>query len=124
MRPLTFILAQTKNVSEIYFYLVIIVVASALVIALAIFLKKRLTGEPRDTGDGLFLMSDLRKLRDEGQISDEEFERARAAIIARGKAMLGGNDEETVDAETEIHLPDADISSDSDNLGDDEDKSE
>lgn len=40
-----------------------------------------------------FTLADLRRLRREGQLSDEEFERARAAIIARTRAGLAPPDD-------------------------------
>lgn len=66
-----------------------VVIASIALCALAIvglgfviYLKRRLTAEPEGAGDTLTL-SGLRQLHASGQITDADFEQAKAAIIAQ-----------------------------------------
>lgn len=42
--------------------------------------RRRLT-RPDDAGGSGFTLSDLRRLRDQGQMTDQEFERAKAKVV-------------------------------------------
>jgi hypothetical protein len=55
-------------------------------IAILIF-RRHVTGQsPTDRpSDGGFLLSDLRKMRDNGEITPEEYERTRARVVAKLK---------------------------------------
>jgi Short C-terminal domain len=50
----------------------------------AVYVKKRLKEPDEPTGPG-FTLSDLRQLHKSGQMSDEEFERAKAKIVVAAK---------------------------------------
>jgi hypothetical protein len=66
----------------------LIVIAAVVIFVLALWAKRQFLGggaegtEPVTTGFGI---SDLRKLRDEGKLTNEEFERARDKMIAQAK---------------------------------------
>src|SRR4051812_377550 len=50
--------------------------------------RKRLTDVPTSEGPATgFTLADLRQLHNAGQMSDEEFERAKAKIVTAGKQM-------------------------------------
>ena len=50
--------------------------------------RKRMREEPASEGPAAgFTLSDLRQLHKSGQMTDEEFERAKAKIVAAGKRM-------------------------------------
>ena len=51
------------------------------------FLRKRLRGSDEPIGIG-FGLDDLRRMRDEGQLTDEEFERAKGKLSESLKAAL------------------------------------
>lgn len=68
-----------------------LIAAVAILVVSVVFLRKWLM--PDDAGDpltsqGQFTMAQLRKLRSDGLMNQEEFERARDALAARGKAIL------------------------------------
>lgn len=76
--------------------------------------------EPTVTPDTAFTLADLRRLHREGQLSDEEFERARAAIIAQTRAALARKDgrsrpdELNGEADSATNLEDSDKDPDDD----------
>lgn len=55
-----------------------------------------------------FTLADLRQLHREGQLNDEEFERARAAIIARTRAGLAPPEDAVADISDADSQPPAD----------------
>ena len=62
----------------------ILLIAFAIVGGIIIFLvRKKLKSTPTKTTT--FSLSELRKLRDEGTLSEEEYERARQSIIAHSR---------------------------------------
>ncbi len=62
----------------------ILLIAFAIVGGIIIFLvRKNLKSTPTKTTT--FSLSELRKLRDEGTLSEEEYERARQSIIAQSR---------------------------------------
>jgi uncharacterized membrane protein len=63
---------------------------------LLVYVKKRVVGDFESKQDGGTLFSDLRAMRDRGEISDDEYERTRAVIIAK----TTGRDAEQVRLET------------------------
>lgn len=68
--------------------LIIIAVAG---FAVASLVRKRMNDAMQETGVGSptdFTLSDLRRMRAEGQITDEEFERAKGRIVAMTQAKL------------------------------------
>jgi hypothetical protein len=64
--------------------------AGVLVIA-GLVVRRLLIGKPGDTGATAFSLSDLRRLRAAGQITDAEFDRARSALIAASRAAMNGD---------------------------------
>jgi uncharacterized membrane protein len=59
--------------------------------ALASLVRKRMNDAMKETGVGSpadFTLSDLRKMRAAGQITEEEFERAKGRIVAMTQAKL------------------------------------
>ena len=65
--------------------LIVIVVVGGFVV---MHLRRRFMGDRDADAQGLF-MDDLRDLRKRGEISEEEYERARAVILARLSASMG-----------------------------------
>lgn len=63
----------------LYGFLLIFLVLILFVVV--IWMRKKTLGGDNDKPGGGFLLSDLRKMRDEGKMTDEEFEKAKAAII-------------------------------------------
>ena len=66
-----------------------ITLGAIVIVVTAFVIRKKLRDaddEPANTT--AFTMSDLRRLKNEGQISDEEFERTKAALIAHSLAAM------------------------------------
>lgn len=88
------LLAQTQrtaqNQSDIWFYLIVLVVGAFVVITIGLVARKMLGG-PIETGEGgsVFDLSELRRLHREGQLTDEEFQVARAAALKESTGYLG-----------------------------------
>jgi hypothetical protein len=73
------------------FWVLLIIVAAVVLLVIALAVKKRF-GErdavsPDVVGAG-FTIGDLRRMRDSGEMSDEEYERARERIVAAAKRRL------------------------------------
>ena len=83
------LLAQAENapaVKKIWIGLAAILVIAFLVGIFATWLRRRAMTEP---GPSIgFTLADLRQMRDEGQISEEEFQTAKAKQVSRTKAAL------------------------------------
>jgi len=60
-----------------------VAVVGAIVIAVA----RRMLHRGASSADAGFTLHDLRRMRDAGELSDEEFERARAALIGRVRGI-------------------------------------
>jgi hypothetical protein len=76
-------LAQTKSIAPYVTWIGVMMGALTLVaIALLVFRAKVLG---KDQGLGQGMLDDLRAMRDRGEITPEEFEAARSAMIARLK---------------------------------------
>jgi hypothetical protein len=74
-------LAQDSSSGDVLFWsLLLIVLVIALFIAVA-FLRKKMSPDEDFHGAG-FNLSDLRQMHKKGQMSDEEFERAKGALLA------------------------------------------
>ena len=61
--------------------------------ALAVYLLRRILGRSETTPDEGFTLQQLRDLRAAGTLSDQEFERAKAAIIGRLSQTLDAQGE-------------------------------
>ncbi len=87
---------------QIMMWIGVILLAAVFLGVVGYILRRRLLSEDDDPAAAEpFTLSDLRRLHREGQLSDEEFERARAAIIARTRAHLhkAEQDEDDTDAD-------------------------
>lgn len=72
------------------FYAAIAIMVFLIVGFAVIAIVKRRAESYRDAGEPVvpFTLHDLRKLHEEGQLTDEEFEKARGRIVAMSKAAL------------------------------------
>ncbi|MFP4143508.1 MAG: SHOCT domain-containing protein [Phycisphaeraceae bacterium] len=61
---------------------------SLLVIVVALLVRKRFAQRDESPFSGGFLLSDLRKMRDQGEISPEEYEAARSQILRQQRSEL------------------------------------
>ena len=77
---------------EIFFYLCLIVIA-AVALAIVALLMRRMLLRHQDTGES-FTLADLRRLHEQGQLSDDEYEAARKRLIAHQRALLRQTDDE------------------------------
>lgn len=64
-----------------------IIAGAAVVIAVVAFFIKRRLAAPTEVGEG-FTLSDLRRMHKDGALSEEEYEAARRAMIARGLSSM------------------------------------
>jgi Short C-terminal domain len=89
MHPLHFLLDLTPESRTTLFeqlaILIIIVVVGGIFIMM---LRRKLTAQNVDEGDQGFSLSDLRKMRDRGEITPEEYEATRARVITSVKASF------------------------------------
>ena len=83
--PILLAESSTASVFIWSFILIILIVISAA----GVMRLRRWMKEDDDTPSGRigFTLSDLRQLHKQGQMTDEEFERARAKMVEAGKAM-------------------------------------
>ena len=65
-------------------------------LALIVYIQRRILRDPDDDNRSGTLFSDLRAMRDRGEISDDEYERTRAVMIARAT----GKDADAVRADS------------------------
>lgn len=73
---------HAKDAAAIFIALAWLVGGAVVLIVAGIALRKLLMGKSDNDGTVPFSLADLRRMRDTGQISDEEFERAKSAMIA------------------------------------------
>ncbi len=89
MRPVWVTVADVDATSILFICvaLVAIVVAGAWGV---LAIRKRMWGDEEDTGAGPdgFSLSDLRELKKGGHISDEEFEKAKARVVAAAQVRM------------------------------------
>ena len=81
--------SATGSSGSIIFWLIVLIVLVVLGFLAAMFVKRWLmetSEEPRRAG---FTLSDLRQMHKSGQMTDEQFERARQRIITSAKAVPG-----------------------------------
>ncbi len=71
---------------EIFFYLGIIVGAAVVLVIVALVVRRFMLGR-HDPGES-FTLSDMRRLHQQGQLSDEEYEAARKRLIAHQRAAM------------------------------------
>ncbi len=81
-------------------WVLLIVIATVVLVLVALSLKKRYSNDDGGGGDipvGGFMVGDLRRMRDRGEISDEEYERARERIVTAAKQLLAKDTEKAGD---------------------------
>ncbi|MEZ6193043.1 MAG: SHOCT domain-containing protein [Phycisphaerales bacterium] len=90
---LTFTLGQSARTAraqgDIWFYLGVLVVAAVVIAVIGLIARKYLS-EPIEASEGeaVFDLSELRKLHRHGQLTDDEFEAAKAAVLMNGADYL------------------------------------
>lgn len=77
----------TKQTLDILILLGVLVVGALVLIGAGVFIYRRLARVVSDDSSS-FSLSDLRRMHAQGELSDEEFERAKSALIAGGLAGL------------------------------------
>jgi hypothetical protein len=91
MHPLAPVIADADMGSIVFVCIVLLVIVLAGAFGVVV-LRKRIWGDDDDsgTGDG-FSLGELRQLKKSGHISDQEFEKAKAMVVAaaqqRAKAI-------------------------------------
>lgn len=91
---LTFTLGQSARAAraqgDIWFYLAVLV-AAAVVIAVIGLVARKYLSEPIEAteGEAVFDLSELRRLHRLGQLTDDEYEAAKAAVLINGADYLG-----------------------------------
>jgi hypothetical protein len=78
-------LAQ-HDVSSIFVWLLVLVVLIVVGCVLVAWARRRLSAGDGDNAPGGFTLSDLRELRRQGKMTEEEFERAKSAMLASMRA--------------------------------------
>ncbi len=74
-------------------WVLLVIIAAVVLLLLSLWVKKRFDhrNAPEmapDVATGGFAVGDLRRMRDSGEISDEEYERARERIVAGARRTL------------------------------------
>ncbi|MEO0474617.1 MAG: hypothetical protein AAF085_01425 [Planctomycetota bacterium] len=77
--------------SEIYFWLGVIVALAIAMGLIAMWLRKKLIGAPDDQPFTGFTLKDLRALHEQGQLSDEELAAAEEKALARSRSHYLGH---------------------------------
>lgn len=91
---LTFTLGQSARTAraqdDIWFYLIVLVIAAVVIAVIGLVARKYLS-DPIDASEGeaVFDLSELRRLHRQGQLTDEEFQAAKAAVLMDGAGYLG-----------------------------------
>ena len=93
--PAPVLLAQQDLMANLPRYLVfmgLVIVAVGVLVAVLIVARRLLGRGKRFDLDEGFTIGDLRRLHRDGQITEDEFNRAKASVAARGQQfLLGGN---------------------------------
>lgn len=79
---------QAKDTTSIFFALAWLVIGAAALIAAGIAIRKLLVGTSDGGNLGTFSLPDLRRMKAAGQITEEEFARAKAVLIAANLAAM------------------------------------
>lgn len=82
------LLAQLSESLAILRWLLVLLIVVVGLIVIALWLRRRLAVADEEEGPIGFTLGDLRQMHREGKLSDEEFNTARAAMIARSRAVL------------------------------------
>lgn len=83
------VLAQSTSYLPVMLSVAAVLAAGLVLVVLAAWARRRLVARKDDpiTATG-FSLSDLRRLRDEGKMSPEEYERARQLIVATAQKAV------------------------------------
>ena len=80
-------IAATNDIGPIIVWSLLLIVFLVLMFVAIMYMKKWMTKEDEDSGSRLgFTLGDLRRLHQQGKMSDEEYEKARVQMIAATKA--------------------------------------
>jgi hypothetical protein len=84
---MTPLLAQTSSAGSIMLWSIVLVILLLLGLVVVVYVRRRVT-EPDEPSKIGFTLSDLRQMHKRGQMTDEEFEKAKAKIIGAAKAKI------------------------------------
>jgi len=87
----------TSSVADILLYLGIIVAAAIVLVIVGVIVRKRFQDDDAPAMPTAFTLSDLRQMHQQGQLTDEEFDRAKKAMLARSRAAYQGDEPEPDD---------------------------
>ena len=95
LTPLLSQSGSAEQVGELLTALGCLVGAAVIAVVVGVVVYKRFSpSQQRDEGSTAFSLVDLRRLRDEGQITEDEFQKARGRVI--------GESQDTMDKRVEI----------------------
>jgi len=87
-----------EDAREILFGFIWLFAAAFALLIIALILRKWLKRDGFDNldfdGKAQFTLNDLRQMREEGLMSPEEFEKAKASLVARSKAVMAEKETE------------------------------
>ena len=83
-----------EQVVDIFVNLLLIVVAAVALVIVGLVVHRMVVGSARAREEEGSTLSDLRRMHREGQLTDEEFERAKSALIAHSQARFRGDGRE------------------------------
>lgn len=83
--PLSYVLAQVQEIGGLFFWSLVLI-GIVLIAAAAVMYLRRWFGKSDSGPIGGFTLGDLRALHRSGQMTDEEFGKARDLIIGRARA--------------------------------------
>ena len=85
MTPTTLLQAREVPLDKILMASLGLVALIVVGLVIVSHVRRRLNAADEPDASGGFMLSDLRRLHKEGQMSDEEFERAKARVIEAAK---------------------------------------
>jgi hypothetical protein len=94
----------SQPVFDIYVSLACVVVLAIIVAIIGVVIHKRAAADKDTTPEAPFSLTELRRLRAEGHISDDEYDRVRAKMIGESMTALetdNGGSASTPDGRTE-----------------------
>jgi len=89
LTPLLSQSGSAEHVGELLTALGCLVGAAVMAVVVGVVVYKRFSpSQQRDEGSTAFSLVDLRRLRDEGQISEDEFQKARGRVIGESQDAM------------------------------------
>lgn len=89
LTPLLSQSGSAEQVGELLTALGCLVGAAVMAVVVGVVVYKRFSpSQQRDEGSTAFSLVDLRRLRDEGQISEDEFQKARGRVIGESQDAM------------------------------------